>query len=67
MATWEKRPGPFLLQNKGRPFTANQLWKELNKAREAHPELEGVVWHGLRANAVIRLRQEGYTPSRSAT
>ncbi|MCT8992040.1 site-specific integrase [Chelativorans sp. SCAU2101] len=61
MATWEKRPGPFLLQDSGRPFTTNLLWKMLDKEREKHPELQGVVWHGLRANAVIRLRQEGYT------
>ena len=27
MATWERRPGPFLLQDNGRPFTTNQLWK----------------------------------------
>jgi len=25
------------------------------------PALNGAVWHGLRANAVIRLRQEGYS------
>jgi len=61
MATWERRPGPFLLQDNGRPFTTNHLWKLLDKAREKHAELDGAVWHGLRANAVIRLRQEGYT------
>lgn len=65
MTTWEKRPGPFLLQesgkNAGKPVTTNQMWKIFDKAREAHPELEGAVWHGLRANAVIRLRQHGYT------
>lgn len=65
MATWEKRPGPFLLQdvgkNAGKPLTTNQLWKELDKLREAHSDLEGVVWHGFRANAVISLRQKSYT------
>ena len=61
IATWEKRAGPFLLQDNGRPFTTNQLWKVFNKAREDHPELAGAVWHGLRANAVIRLRQAGYS------
>ena len=65
MRSWEKRPGPFLLQengkNAGKPVTTNQMWKIFNKARDAHPELEGAVWHGLRANAVIRLRQAGYT------
>jgi len=62
MATWEKRPGPFLLQENGRPFTTNQLWKILDKERDDHPaDLDGVVWHGLRANAVINLRQRGYS------
>lgn len=59
MATWEKRPGPFLRQDSGKPFTTNLLWKLLDKAREKHPPLDGAVWHGLRANAVIRLRQSG--------
>lgn len=65
MAAWEKRPGPYLIQESGKgagkPFSTNQLWKELDKARVRHPELEGAVWHGLRANAVIRLRQANYT------
>lgn len=61
MAKWEVKPGPFLLQDSGKPFTTNGLWKKLDKVREDHPELAGAVWHGLRANAVIRLRQEGYT------
>lgn len=65
MATWEKRPGPFLLQEQGRnigkPFTTNQFWRIFDEERKNHPELEGVVWHGLRANAVINLRSQGYT------
>ncbi len=61
METWEKRPGPFLRQENGNPFTPNGLWKMLDKVRADNPELAGAVWHGLRANAVIRLRQEGYT------
>lgn len=65
MATWEKRPGPFLLQdsgkNIGKPVSANQLWKVFDDYRDKHEELDGVVWHGLRANAVIRLRRAGYT------
>ena len=32
-----------------------------DKAREDHPALADAVWHGLRANAVIRLRQSGYS------
>ena len=61
IATWEKRPGPFLLQDNGKPYTTNQLWKVFNKAREDHSELADAVWHGLRANAVIHLRQSGYS------
>ena len=33
----------------------------MSKARENHPQLEGAVWHGLRANAVIGLRQAGHS------
>lgn len=61
MAGWEKRPGPFLLQGNGKPFTTNQMWKAFNEAREDHPALADAVWHGLRANAVIHLRQSGYS------
>lgn len=61
MAKWERRPGPFLLQDNGRPFSTNQLWKVFDAAREEDPRLDGAVWHGLRANAVIRLRQHGYS------
>ncbi|MBK5927223.1 hypothetical protein [Rhodobaculum claviforme] len=68
MQTREKRPGPFLLQdsgkNAGKPGTANQMWKIFDKAREAHPELGGAAWSGLRANAVIRLRPHGHTGHR---
>jgi integrase len=59
MATWEKRPGPFLLQDNGKPYTPNQWWKFFDRAREDHPELADAVWHGLRAIAVIHLRQSG--------
>jgi len=61
IATWERRPGPFLLQENGRPFTTNLLWKVFDAARAAHPILDGAVPHGLRAVAVIRLRQAGYS------
>jgi len=43
IATWEKRPGPFLLQDNGKPFTTNLLWKLFDKAREDHPELADAV------------------------
>lgn len=65
MATWERRPGPYLLQedgkSTGKPFSTNQMWKAFDRERKKHPVLEGAVPHGLRANAVIRLRMAGYT------
>lgn len=65
IATWERRPGPYLLQeegkNTGKPFSTNQMWKVFNKVRGASGMLNGAVPHGLRANAVIRLRGAGYT------
>jgi integrase len=61
MATWERRPGPFLTQDNGRPFSTNQLWKVFDAARKDLPVLEGAVPHGLRAVAVIRLRQAGHS------
>lgn len=65
MATWERRPGPYLLQEsgkgKGKPFSTNQMWKAFDRERKKHPILEGAVPHGLRANAVIHLRSEGHT------
>jgi integrase len=48
------------MQDNGKPFSTNRLWKVFNKAREDHPEVAGVP-HGLRANAVIHLRQNGYS------
>lgn len=60
MATWERRPGPYLLQeggkSQGKPFSTNQMWKAFDQERKKHPTLAGAVPHGLRANAVIRLR-----------
>lgn len=65
MESWPKQPGPYLLQesgkNAGRPFKTNGLWKLFDRERAKHPGLKGVVLHGLRANAVIHLRQTGYT------
>jgi len=65
MATWQRRPGPFLLQedgkSAGKPFSANQLWKVFDEERAKHPVLTGAVPHGLRASATIRLRAAGYT------
>lgn len=65
MSSWERRPGPYLLQeagkSKGKPFSTNQMWKAFDRERKKHPVLEGAVPHGLRANAVIRLRVAGHS------
>ena len=65
MATWPRRPGPYLLQESGKsagkPFSPNQMWKAFDRERQKHPILAGAVPHGLRANAVIRLRADGNT------
>ncbi|EDM71457.1 Integrase [Roseobacter sp. AzwK-3b] len=65
MVTWERRPGPYLLQSSGKsagkPFSTNQMWKAFDRERKKYSVLSGAVPHGLRANAVIRLRGEGYT------
>lgn len=59
MATWEKRPGPFLLQPSGNQYTRPLLWKHFDEARQQHSELRSAMLHGLRATAVVRLRQAG--------
>lgn len=59
MATWEKRPGPFLLQESGKPFTRTRFSIHFAKVRNQTPILQGVTLHGLRCTAVIRLRRAG--------
>lgn len=59
MATWEKRPGPFLQQDNGRPYTRKLFWRHFDEARAGIPELADVTLHGLRCTAVIRLRRLG--------
>jgi integrase len=62
MATWEKRPGPFLLTPQGKPFTASyfsEMFRDHVKAKV--PVLADADLHGLRATAVIRLKRAGLT------
>src|SRR5260370_36439135 len=59
IATWEKRPGPFLHQTNGKPYTRKLFWEHFDLARADIPELAGVTLHGLRCNAAIRLRRAG--------
>lgn len=62
METWERRPTPFLLQPDGRPWTRKKLsdtWRaELGRNRNLAP-LDGLVLHGLRGTACVRLKRAG--------
>lgn len=65
MATWPRRPGPYLVQADGATYTRNLFWDHFDQARfddkgnAKIPELANVTLHGLRCTAVIRLRQAG--------
>jgi integrase len=59
MATWEKLPGPFVRQPRGKPITRKHFWRFFDEARKQFPDLQGATMHGLRATAVVRLRQAG--------
>jgi hypothetical protein len=39
IATWEKRPGPFLLQPSGKPYTRKLFWEHFDRARVDITEL----------------------------
>jgi integrase len=66
MATWERRPGPFLLRKNGQPWVSTHLtmeWireKQTNDALREHLTL-GLVLHGLRGHCCVRLSREGLT------
>jgi integrase len=71
LATWERRPGPFLYRADGRPFTrkklSNLFWRECQINPVLQPLAEaGLVMHGLRATAAVRLRRHGATESQIA-
>ena len=40
MATWERRPGPYLLQQNGKPFARKEFARQFAEARDAIPELK---------------------------
>jgi integrase len=65
MTTWERRPGFILVKADGRPFTRPQvtdLWIRERRREEMAPlRAAGVVLHGLRGTAVVRLRRAGAT------
>ena len=63
--TWERRPTPLLLTATGEPWkNRHQLSEAWTRERERNPKLAlcaGLVLHGLRATAVVRLRRSGAT------
>lgn len=59
MATWDRRPGPYVRQDDGATYTRNLFWDHFDQQREDIPELAEVTLHGLRCTAVIRLRLAG--------
>jgi integrase len=66
ISMWERRPTPILLKEDGQPFTRSQLSDTWLIARDRTPALaplkqRGLVLHGLRATAVVRLRRAGAT------
>lgn len=67
ISKWERRPPFFLvLAPDGRPFTRNRLSHDWANERDSNPLLSahkerGLVLHGLRGSAVVRLRNMGFT------
>jgi len=64
--TWERRPGFILLKANGQPWTREQLSSRWLQERDSKPALAplkeaGLVIHGLRATAAVRLRRAGAT------
>lgn len=61
--TWERRPAPLLLRDDGRPWSSREtLTVTWVRERDSNPELRicrGLVLHGLRASACVRLRRLG--------
>jgi integrase len=71
VSTWERRPAPLLLKPDGQPFSRSQLSDTWLIARDRTPALaplrdRGLVLHGLRATAVVRLRRAGATTGQIA-
>jgi integrase len=64
MESWEKRPGPFVLTEFGKPYTRKYFAERFKEAKEELAKsgitvLDGTSLHGLRATAVSRLKRAG--------
>jgi len=66
IATWERKPGPYLTRPSGAPWTRKALTNAWAYERDNNPALAshkaaGLVMHGLRGTACVRLRRAGAT------
>lgn len=63
MAGWERRPGMILLTRYGQPWAHRRAaYEAWTTERDRNPQLglcTGLVLHGLRATAIVRLRRAG--------
>jgi integrase len=59
MATWPRRPGPYLQQKHGKHYGRELLDDHFREARDKIPDLAGTTLHGLRGTRVIELRNRG--------
>lgn len=62
VATWERRPAPLLLKRDGTRWDRGVLAMAWQRERDNNPALAccaGLVFHGLRATACVRLRRLG--------
>lgn len=64
IATWERRPGPFLRRPDGLPWTRRDLTAAWDWHRDHNPALAPlkaahIVLHGLRGHACVRLLRAG--------
>ena len=70
VATWERRPAPLLLKANGEPWgNRNAITMAWSHERDGNPNLRlcaGLVLHGLRATACVRLRRAGATTQQIA-
>jgi integrase len=66
LETWEKSPGFIVRRGSGSPWTRKRMSSEWPLVRDSVPELQplselGLVLHGLRATACVRLSRAGAT------
>lgn len=71
MQTWERRPGPYLTKRDGSPWTRKLLTMAWYLEIAGNPKLaplkaRGLVLHGLRGTACVRLKRAGATTAQIA-